>query len=116
MTNASQAEVLLEIPKPEPIIQPRDSSLAIVSMITGIACWFIIPLVGALVSVITGHLAFKEIHSGRGIITGKGKATTGLILGYLQLGIFLQAFSVVIFLVLSGLPISEIFKSVIGIF
>jgi len=61
------------------------STLATISVITGIATWFILPVIGALVAVITGHMAKREIPANTGRITGDGLATAGLVLGYLQL-------------------------------
>ena len=43
--------------------QPKQtSSLANVSMLSGIVCWFILPLLGAIVALITGHMAKREIR------------------------------------------------------
>lgn len=61
--------------------------MAIVSLVSGIVSWFALPLLGAIVAVITGHLAKKEIRNSLGRLTGDGLATVGLVLGYLQLGL-----------------------------
>jgi hypothetical protein len=63
----------------------QTSTLAIVSMVSGIVCWFILPLLGAIVAVITGHMAKREIRDSGGLLTGDGMATAGLALGYLHL-------------------------------
>lgn len=64
--------------------QPRNSTLAIVSLVAGIlqlfCCCF-----GGLVAVICGHLARSEIRKSEGQILGDGMALAGLILGYLGL-------------------------------
>jgi len=36
------------------------STLAIVSLISGIAAWFLIPFIAAVAAVITGHMAKKR--------------------------------------------------------
>ena len=78
----------------------RNSTLAIVSLICGVATWFFIPVIGALVAVITGHLAKKEIRESNGALSGDGMAITGLVLGYIQLGfVVLGIIAVVVFLV-----------------
>jgi hypothetical protein len=65
----------------------RNSTLAIVSLISGIVSWFLLPFLAAIVAVITGHMAKNEIKKGNGLVTGNGMATAGLVLGYIQLGL-----------------------------
>ncbi len=83
--------------------QPKESSLAVASLITGILSWFLIPIFGALAAIITGHLAFNEIRESRGMLTGKGMATAGLILGYTQLG-FIVLILIAIIVALAFVP------------
>lgn len=66
---------------------PRTSTMAIISLIAGITGWTILPYLGAIVAVITGHMAHSEIKKSGGMITGKGMATIGLILGYVMLAL-----------------------------
>jgi len=61
--------------------------MATVSLITGIASWVVLPLIGAIIAVITGHMAKKEIRESGGTLTGDGLATAGLVLGYVQIGL-----------------------------
>lgn len=77
------------IPPPAPPMAPmvQTSTLAIVSLVSGIVCWFALPLLGAVVAVITGHMAKSEIRNSMGRLTGHGMATAGLVLGYLQLAL-----------------------------
>jgi len=72
-------------PVPPPV--PPTSTLAIVSLITGIVSWFILPFIAAVAAVITGHMAKTEIKKSNGMLGGNGMATAGLILGYVQLGL-----------------------------
>ena len=61
------------------------SSLAIVSLVAGILGWTFAPIIGALVAIITGHMARSEIARSNGAIDGDGLAIGGLVLGYLSL-------------------------------
>jgi hypothetical protein len=63
----------------------QTSSLAIVSLVSGIASWFLLPILGAIIAVVTGHLAKKEIHESGGRLSGEEMANAGLVLGYLHL-------------------------------
>lgn len=80
---------------------PRTSTLAIVSLISGIASWLPLPLLGAIVAVVCGHLARGEIRRApAGAIEGDGMAIAGLILGYahLTLWVLVVAFFLTIML------------------
>lgn len=63
------------------------SSLSLTSLIMGILGRIFIPIVGAIIAVITGHLAKKEIRESSGLLGGDGIATAGLILGYSNLAL-----------------------------
>jgi len=83
------------------------NTMAVISLATGIASWFVLPLVGGVIAVITGHLAKKEIRqTGQ---QGDGLATIGLVLGYLHLAVvalvvlvLILLFGAVIVALLSG--------------
>ncbi|MEM8533553.1 MAG: DUF4190 domain-containing protein [Chloroflexota bacterium] len=62
-----------------------NSNMAIASLISGILTWVFLPFIGAIVAVITGHMARKEIREANGQLSGEGMALVGLILGYAQL-------------------------------
>lgn len=64
---------------------PHTSTSAVISLISGIAGWLVLPIIGPIIAVITGHIAKGEIRRGMGQITGDGLATFGLILGYAQI-------------------------------
>ena len=61
------------------------NTLALVSLISGIASWFVVPIVGAIVAVITGHMAKGQIR--RTGEQGDTYATVGLVLGYIHLAV-----------------------------
>lgn len=86
---AVREEVPVEERRYPPPEAPRTSGLAIVSLATGIGAWFIIPLLGAIVAVVTGYLALQEIRQSRGRLTGSGLATAGIALGAVQLALIL---------------------------
>jgi uncharacterized membrane protein YjfL (UPF0719 family) len=79
-------------------VSPPTNTLAIISLVTGLASFLILPLLGAVVAVITGHLARGQIRqTGE---SGSGLALAGLILGYvnLLLAVILIALSIVFFI------------------
>ncbi len=61
------------------------NTMAIVSLVAGVLSWFIFPFIGAVVAVITGHMARNQIKVSHGTEGGDGLAIVGLILGYLNL-------------------------------
>lgn len=65
----------------------RSSSLAVISLIAGIASFFIVPVLGAIAAVITGGMAKKEIRESAGQITGMGMANWGVILGWINIAL-----------------------------
>jgi hypothetical protein len=99
--------------QPIPQLPPttRTSTMAIISLIGGITGWTLLPLLGSIVAVITGHIAHSEIKKGGGMITGKGMATAGLILGYLAIAGGLCVFCLAIILPLLGIGLSIPFLS-----
>lgn len=60
----------------------RTSTMAIISLIAGILGWTLLPFVGSVAAIITGHMARGEIKRGNGQIEGDGLAIGGLVLGY----------------------------------
>ncbi|MFC0677613.1 DUF4190 domain-containing protein [Lysobacter korlensis] len=61
------------------------SSLAIASLVSGILGWTVLPLIGSIVAIVTGHLARSELRREGDRLTGDGMAVAGLVLGYLAL-------------------------------
>lgn len=84
---------------------PQTNTLALVSLISGIASWIFLPFLGSVVAVITGHMAKREIANSLGNQTGDGFATAGLILGYLNLGLGLLVLCLVLAVIAFGLSI-----------
>ncbi|MGH8050703.1 MAG: DUF4190 domain-containing protein [Methylococcales bacterium] len=62
------------------------SAMAIVSLISGILSWTLLPFfLPAVVAIITGHMARKEIRNNTASKEGDGLALTGLILGWVNI-------------------------------
>ena len=80
-------------PAPYAVARPTNT-LAIVSLVCGIASWVAIPLVAGIAAVITGHMARGQIRqTGEG---GNGLAVAGLILGYLNVVFFALVIVIII--------------------
>jgi len=77
----------------------QTSSLAIVSVISGIASWFVLPIIGALIAVITGHMAKKEIQESAGRLSGLELANAGLVLGYVHLAVSMLMTCVIVVII-----------------
>lgn len=81
---------------------PTTSSSAIVSLVCGIASWFVLPFIGAIVAVVFGHIARNEIRRSNGALIGNGLAIAGLILGYVQIAFWIFA-GIILLIVLVAL-------------
>jgi hypothetical protein len=88
--------------------------MAIVSLVAGIASWVILPFIAAIVAVITGNMAKKEIRESGGTVSGEGLAKAGVILGYVNLGLAVLGICLVITLVLLGPAIGEVFSDIVA--
>ena len=84
-------------------IQPASrptNTLAVISLATGIGSWFLLPLIGGVIAVVTGHVAKSQIR--RTGESGDSLATIGLVLGYLHLAVVLVVI-VLVLLVIFGI-------------
>jgi hypothetical protein len=94
---------------PAPSYMPavQNSGLAIASLVCGILGWVgLLPIVGAIAAIITGHMARAQINRSGGQISGRGLALAGLILGYAQMAFVLLAICAIIALAVSGADFS----------
>lgn len=64
--------------------------LAVVSLVAGISGFFL-PVVGPVTAVVSGHVARGEIRKSNGRLGGDALAKTGLILGYIWIGLTVLA-------------------------
>ena len=74
------------------------NSLAVASIVLGFTSYFVLPVVGAIAAVVTGHMAKKEIRANPYKYSGEGFATAGLILGYAHLAL---AFISLVFIIIA---------------
>ncbi len=74
---------------PAPVAYPArpTSALAVVSLVTGIVSWIMLPFVASVVAVICGHMARREIRDSGGHIEGDGLAIAGLVLGWVNIAL-----------------------------
>jgi hypothetical protein len=72
------------------------NSLAVVSMVLGFISYFMLPVLGGIAAVVTGHMAKAEIKANPYHYSGEGFATVGLILGYAHLALTLITILVII--------------------
>ncbi|MGA1836488.1 DUF4190 domain-containing protein [Herbiconiux sp. 11R-BC] len=59
------------------------NALAIVSLVAAILGLVLVPVVGSIVAVITGHMSLDELTASRE--EGRGQALAGTVIGYLGL-------------------------------
>ena len=95
------------ISRQQPYYGKQTSSLAVVSLVLGIASYFIVPLLGAIGAIITGNLARKEIRQNPGTLTGEGMARWGMILGWIHIA--LSVFSICFALAIVALALLTAF-------
>jgi len=70
----------------QPTIQRTTNTPAVLSLVFGICAWVLLPVIGAIVAIVCGHMARGEIRrASPGSMDGDGMAIAGLVLGYAQL-------------------------------
>jgi hypothetical protein len=57
--------------------------MAVISLVMGILGWTVLPFIGSIGAIITGHLARAEIRRRPQQLEGDGMALAGLILGWI---------------------------------
>ena len=63
---------------------PRTNTLAVVSLVSALVGMFVVPLIGSIVAVITGHMSLGQLKtSGE---QGRGLALAGTIIGWVGIG------------------------------
>ena len=67
------------------------SVTAMVSLVSGILGWTVVPFIGAVVAVITGHIARSEIRNNPATKEGDGLALAGVILGWTNIAVWILA-------------------------
>ena len=59
----------------------QNSTLAIISLVAGILGWTLLPFLGSIAAIVTGHMARKEIRRDPAL-DGDVMAVIGLVLGW----------------------------------
>ncbi|GEM_PF-3821362 len=67
----------------------RMCPVAIISLVSGLIAWIAIPIIGAVVAIIFGHVARRRIRRSEGMFAGDRMAIAGLFFGYTQIFIVL---------------------------
>jgi hypothetical protein len=101
-------------PYPSAFPAPQTSTLAIISLVAGIATWLIVPILGAIVAIITGNMARRDIAASNGTLTGNGLAVTGLVLGYAQIFLLVIPLFMICLLALLGPAIGNVFSNIVA--
>ncbi|MEE7546741.1 DUF4190 domain-containing protein [Xanthomonas sp. Kuri4-1] len=70
-------------------IARQTSTLAVVSLVAGILGWTLLPLLGSVFAIVTGHLARSQIRAQPGRLDGDGLAVGGLVLGWLSVSLWI---------------------------
>ena len=82
----------------------QTNNLAIVSLVSGILGWTLLPWIGSIVAIVTGHMARAEIRRNAETQEGDGLAIAGLIMGWGMVALSVLTI-VVIFLFFGGLAL-----------
>jgi hypothetical protein len=78
------------------------NTMAVVALVAGLVGLFVIPFIGSIVAVVTGHMSRKQIReTGE---NGDGMAVAGLVTGWIGVGIWLAVivFAIVLPLIIVG--------------
>ena len=85
----------------------QNCDTALFSLVAGVLSYVVFFFVGAVASVILGHVALGQIHRSGGRLGGRWMALTGLILGYIQVvGLLLLVLLLVVFFLLGVFVVS----------
>ena len=94
---------------PQPLAPVQNSTMAMISLISGILGLTAVFFLGSIVAVITGSMAKKEIAESNGTLGGEGLATAGQVMG--SIGIGLGVCAGCFFLVSFLIPFLAVFAS-----
>jgi uncharacterized protein DUF4190/zinc ribbon protein len=83
----------------------KSSESAIASLICAILGWSVLPIVGAILAIVLGHMARDEIRRSDGAVGGGDIAALGLALGYGNLAVAVLGTITVVLLAGLGIAI-----------
>jgi len=78
----------------------QTSGLAIFSLISGVLGWTLLPFLGSLAAIVSGHMARAQIRRAPDRLDGDGLAIAGLVLGWAS--VIIGILSVIAFVVFFG--------------
>ena len=90
-------------PPPGIYMQVRTNGLAIASMVLGILWLY---WVGSILALIFGYVAKSQIDKSQGLQNGRGMAITGIVLGWVWMGLLLAITFISVIASLGSQPIS----------
>lgn len=101
------------LPSGEDELSLPGSTLAIVSLVSGILGFTFVPVIGGIVALITGYMARAETRAVPPRASGDGMATAGIIMGWIQLGLLVvgiccAAAAFFFFVVMAGASVQEL--------
>jgi hypothetical protein len=76
----------------------QTNALALVSLISGILGWTLVPFLGSVVAIITGHMARAELRRNPDTQEGDGLAIAGLVMGWAMVAIVVLAVLLIVLL------------------
>jgi len=88
---------------PAPPFVPRQNGLAVACLVLGIISLACSQCITAIPGVILGHVALRQIRDSRGADTGRGMAISGLVCGYISIGVTLLVIVGYVLLIVLGL-------------
>lgn len=94
------------LPQPMYYAVLPSSTLATVSLISGILGFTMIPILGSIVALLTGYAARRDTRSIPPRASGDGLATAGIAMGWIQLG--WAAIGICCFVIYFGFILSSI--------
>ena len=100
-----------EIPTETTPAAPPNSSMAVVSLISGILGLTLVPFIGGIVALVTGYMAKNEIQDSDGALGGEGLATAGIVLGWICVALLVISLLCLVCFLLFGLSIFGIVAS-----
>jgi hypothetical protein len=77
------------VPQPITYYVMPSSTLATVSLISGILGFIMLPVIGSVIALWAGYAARKETRSIPPRASGDGLATAGIVMGWIQIGLMM---------------------------
>lgn len=82
MDEISAQPLPLPPPAPATATVKQTNTMAVISLVSGILGWTLLPWLGSIAAIITGHMARAELRRNPDTQEGDGLAVGGLVLGW----------------------------------